>query len=110
MEYSLQEQTLQLLRAGVLGLALGLHYDLLRFFRRKRNAPADLWFCLTVLAGLLALALYGGGGQLHLFMLIGALLGACAWFLGPGRAVGPAIASAAVAWAAFRRRTRQKMK
>ena len=104
MEYSLQAQTLQFLRAGALGMALGLHYDLLRFFRRKRNAPADLWFCLTAFLSLLALALYGGAGQLHLFMLVGVLLGACAWFSGPGRFAGPAIASAAEAWAVFRRR------
>ena len=110
MEYSLQAQTLQFLRAGALGLALGLHYDLLRFFRRKRNAPADLWFCLTVFLSLLALALYGGAGQLHLFMLVGVLLGACAWFSGPGRFAGPAIASAAEAWAVFRRRMVRKIK
>ena len=90
MAYSLQAQTLQFLRAGALGLALGLHYDVLRALRwihPRLTVPADLWFCATALLSILALAFFGAEGQVHLFMLVGLFLGGCVWFLGPGRPV-----------------------
>ncbi len=92
MEYPIQAQTLEFLRAGLLGLLLGLHYDLLRLPRKivpKLTWLLDLWFCISVLLSLLALALYGGTGQLQLFMLLGTGLGIAAYFLGPGRLFGP---------------------
>jgi len=42
MEYSLQAQTLQFLRAGALGMALGLHYDLLRFSQEAKRPGGSL--------------------------------------------------------------------
>ena len=110
MEYSLQTQAGQFLCAGAVGIALGLHYDLLRAVRRihpRLTVPADLWFCLTALGAMLALALYGGGGQLHLFMLIGSFLGACVWFAGPGRSVLRFFTAAAGASVRFRQKIKK---
>ena len=92
MEYSLQAQTLQFLRAGALGLALGLHYDVLRALRRihpRLTVPADLWFCATALLSILALAFFGAEGQVHLFMLVGLFSAAAPGFWAPaGRCCG----------------------
>ncbi len=88
MEYALQTQTIQFFLSGALGIALGIHYDFLRAIRqihRRLTVLLDLWFCVTMLGAMLAIALYAGQGQFHLFMFIGTALGAILYFLGPGR-------------------------
>ena len=93
MELPLRLQALQLAAAFALGAALGVVYDLLRALRRRvpaLTAAADALFCLLLLVGLLALALYAGGGLLRLFFFPGIALGAWAYFLTLGRLLLPA--------------------
>ena len=93
MELPLRLQALQLAAAFALGAALGVVYDLLRALRRRvpaLTAAADVLFCLLLLVGLLALALYAGGGLLRLFFFPGIALGAWAYFRTLGRLLLPA--------------------
>lgn len=93
MELPLRLQALQLAAAFALGAALGVVYDLLRALRRRvpaLTAAADALFCLLLLVGLLALALYAGGGLLRLFFFPGIALGAWAYFRTLGRLLLPA--------------------
>lgn len=71
MELPVQRQLLELLRALALGAGFGLLYDLLRPLRLRRWSAAlsDGVWCLAVLTGLQAFALYAGGGRLRLFAL-----------------------------------------
>lgn len=73
----------ELLAAGILGLLLGVCYDLLRPLRRGRvtTALTDLLFCVITTLSLLAFLLYGGRGRLRIFALLGMLAGASLWFL-----------------------------
>ena len=78
MELPVARQAAEFALSGLLGVALGLWYDLLRALRRRwpwLTVLADGLYCLTVLAALLAFALYVGHGMLRLYALLGAGLG-----------------------------------
>ncbi|MBQ3356935.1 MAG: spore cortex biosynthesis protein YabQ [Oscillospiraceae bacterium] len=92
MELSLGLQGRQFLLAAALGLALGLHYDLLRGLRRvfrRLTVVLDLWFALTLLIGSLLFALYVGNGEYRIFMLLGTALGMAVYFLTVSRLILP---------------------
>ena len=79
-----------------LGAALGLLYTLLgavRAVRPRLTALCDGIFGHILLPALLLFALSVGRGEFRLFFYPGILLGAAAWFLGPGRTVGRAAAA-----------------
>ena len=66
MEQPLGLQGSQFLLSVALGVAFGLHYDLLRGLRRNLRALThvlDLWFVLTCLAANLVFALLVGNGE-----------------------------------------------
>ena len=83
MELPVSTQAGELLAAWILGLLLGVSYDLLRPLRRGRitTALTDLLFCLLTTLSLLAFLLYAGRGRLRIFALFGMLAGASIWFL-----------------------------
>lgn len=84
MEQPLWLQGSRFLLAALMGLACGLHYDLLRGLRRNLRwlTPlADLWFVLCWLAGNLLFALRFGDGQFRVSMLVGSLTGSALYFL-----------------------------
>ena len=84
MELPIALQALQFLQGAGLGLAAGLCYDLFRALRRLRRSLTpvlDLLFCLLLFLALLLMILYGGRGELHLFMLLAVGLGMLFWFL-----------------------------
>jgi spore cortex biosynthesis protein YabQ len=84
MQLPVPLQTLQFLLSAVMGIALGVHYDILRVLRGSRKwltQLLDLWFCLTTLLLLLLFALYAGQGQFRLFFFLGTGIGAMLWFL-----------------------------
>jgi len=69
----------------VTGGMLALVYDLLRAVRRKVRglisaALADLFFWIIAGAALFTLGMSAGGGQLRIFMLVFALIGAVLYF------------------------------
>ena len=83
MELPLRLQAAQFAAALLFGLLCGVVYDLLRAPRRRIPAltvPADLLYALFLLLGLLALALYVGGGRLRLFFYPAIALGAALYF------------------------------
>lgn len=71
------QQLLFCLRFGLLGLALGVFYDVLRavrtHFRLRRwgTGLLDVLFCLIGLLGFLLLMLRGTDGRLRLYLLLG---------------------------------------
>lgn len=71
------QQLLFCLRFGLLGVALGVLYDLLRavrtHFRLRRwgTGLLDALFCLLGLVGFLLLMLRGTDGRLRLYLLLG---------------------------------------
>ena len=73
----LAQQGLFCLRFALLGLVLGVFYDLLRAirirFRLKRRGTGllDLLFCLVLLVGFLLLQLRGTDGRLRGYLLVG---------------------------------------
>lgn len=77
----LSQQLLFCLRFAVLGMALGVFYDVLRavrmHFRLRRwgTALLDLLFCLSGLVCFLLLMLRGTDGRLRGFLPLGLLLG-----------------------------------
>lgn len=77
----LQEQLLYCGRFALLGLALGVFYDVLRAirvsFRLRRwgTAMLDVLFCLTALTGFLLMLLQGTDGRLRGFLLFGLATG-----------------------------------
>ena len=77
----LQEQLLYCGRFALLGVALGVFYDVLRAIRirhrlRKRGtAVLDVLFCLTGLVCFLLTMLRGTDGRLRGFLPLGLLLG-----------------------------------
>ncbi|MDR0890391.1 MAG: spore cortex biosynthesis protein YabQ, partial [Oscillospiraceae bacterium] len=78
MEQPLWTQGSQFLLSLPFGLALGLFYDLLRGLRRYARWMTHLLDALFVVNYLLAnllFALYIGGGEFRIFMLLGSLLG-----------------------------------
>lgn len=83
MELPLLLQGSQFLLSALLGLCYGLLYDFLRGLRRSLPGLthlADLLFALCLLACNLLFALYVGGGEYRIFMLLGSALGAAAYF------------------------------
>lgn len=83
MELPLRLQAAQFAAALLFGLLCGVVYDLLRAPRCRIPAltvPADLLYALFLLLGLLALALYVGGGRLRLFFYPAIALGAALYF------------------------------
>lgn len=92
MELPLGLQGRQFLLAAALGLALGLHYDILRGLRRTARpltAVLDLWFALTILISGLLFALYAGNGEYRIFMAVGTACGMTAYFLTLSRLILP---------------------
>ena len=81
----LAQQGLFCLRFALLGLGLGIFYDLLRAlrirFRLKRwgTGLLDLLFCLVLLAGFLLLQLRGTDGRLRGYLLLGLGSGFFLW-------------------------------
>ncbi len=78
MEVALAEQGRRLLSALLLGLGLGLLYDLLRPPRRRfprLGAPLDMLFGLLAGAAAFVFALSAGGGRPGLWELGASLLG-----------------------------------
>lgn len=77
----LREQLLYCLRFGLLGLGLGVLYDLLRavrmHFRLRRwgTAALDALFCILSLICFLLLMLRGTDGRLRFYLLLGLVLG-----------------------------------
>ena len=77
----LQEQLLYCGRFALLGLALGIFYDVLRAIRighrlrRHGTAVLDVLFCLTGLVCFLLTMLRGTDGRLRGFLLFGLLAG-----------------------------------
>jgi len=73
----MSQQLLFCLRFGLLGLALGVFYDVLRavrtHFRLRRwgTGLLDVLFCLAGLLGFLLLMLRGTDGRLRLYLLLG---------------------------------------
>ena len=92
MEQPLWTQGSRFLLAIALGLAGGLHYDLLRGLRRSLRGLTpllDLWFCLCWLAGNLLFALWVGDGRFRVDMLAASLLGTAAYFFSLSRLLLP---------------------
>ena len=81
----LAQQGLFCLRFALLGLGLGIFYDLLRAlrirFRLKRwgTGLLDLLFCMVLLAGFLLLQLRGTDGRLRGYLLLGLGSGFILW-------------------------------
>lgn len=79
MGICVSEQLSLFLRSIVLGISLGLLYDILRALR-KRGGPVwggllDAVYCLTAVGGIF-LFVMAGNGEVRLFILLGALGGA----------------------------------
>ena len=84
MELPLSLQGVQFLLSALVGLAYGIHYDILRGLRRTLPAAKhllDFWFALTFLIGNLLLALYVGNGEYRIFMLLGTALTMVVYFV-----------------------------
>ena len=84
MELPLSLQGVQFLLSALVGLAYGIHYDILRGLRRTLPAAKhllDFWFALTFLIGNLLLALYVGNGEYRIFMLLGPALTMVVYFV-----------------------------
>lgn len=81
MEVVLAQQTQAFLHAAVLGLLLGLLYDVLAFFRRLGGggvfltALLDLLFCLIGAAGFFLLVFGESRGVIRGYLPLGAILG-----------------------------------
>lgn len=85
MELRINTQIAQAAASLAVGLSLGLYYDFLRIFRLRLRADAvtlalDVLFWAGAALALFSLGLGPGEGELRLFMLIGAALGASAYF------------------------------
>lgn len=84
MELPLSLQAVQFLLSALVGLAYGIHYDILRGLHRTLPALKhllDFWFSLSFLIGNLLLALYAGNGEYRIFMLLGTALAMVVYFL-----------------------------
>lgn len=84
MGFVIGEQLRALGASLLLGACLALLYDLLRALRLHRGAlltaVLDGLYCVLAAAAFLAFALRVGGGELRLYMLLGALGGAALFF------------------------------
>ena len=95
MENYVAQQLSALGASALLGAAAGLVYDLLRALRLRRRGNqllthlADTVYVLLIFWGLFHLALTMGAGELRLYMMIGALLGAVLYFWLPSRILRP---------------------
>ena len=84
-EGALAQQTRAFLYAALLGLSLGLFYDILRVLGAGRllTGALDLVFCFVSAAGFFAVTLAFCQGQIRSYGLTGAGLGAVLYFVGP---------------------------
>ena len=95
MGVSLDAQAQDFLASLLLGAALALLYDLLRAIRLRRKASGaltgalDALYCLLLALLSFFFALRIGGGELRLFMLLSALLGAVLYFALLARCLRP---------------------
>lgn len=86
MGVSLPAQVSSLLYSLLLGIAAALLYDLLRAVRMRRkrlrllSEALDVLYCVSLAALCFFFALRIGGGELRIYMLLGALLGAVFYF------------------------------
>jgi spore cortex biosynthesis protein YabQ len=74
MENHISVQLIQFGRSILLGIALGLLYDLFRAFRLRHSRAAGLWdvlYCLTALTFVFLFLLRCTEGQLRFYMLLG---------------------------------------
>lgn len=81
MELPVSLQLRELVWALAAGVGAGLVYSLLGCFRQGRRGAAwtDGLYCLLLLAGLLAFALWAGRGRLRLFALLAMGLSGSLW-------------------------------
>lgn len=93
MGIELSEQLNQFLAAGLLGVGLGVLFDLFRIFRLIFPMPKLMSLCVDILYGMIAgvlsflLFLYTMSGQLRFFALTGELSGFVLYHLTLGRLV-----------------------
>ena len=86
MGVSLPAQVSSLLYSLLLGIAAALLYDLLRAVRMRRkrlrllSEVLDVLYCVFLAALCFFFSLRIGGGELRIYMLLGALLGAVFYF------------------------------
>lgn len=89
MEAVLAEQAQAFLYAALLGMALGLFYDILRVLRltvgagRLLTGLLDFLFCFVCAAGFFALTLVFCQGQVRSYGLAGVGLGGVLYAIGP---------------------------
>ena len=84
MELPVSLQTVQLVLSIVLGIGLGIYYDLLRAVRERLRFLThllDFLFCFGTLIAALLFALYAGFGEFRLFFFVGIGGGLILWFL-----------------------------
>lgn len=86
MGIDLWDQAATFLGAALMGMGVGLVYDLFRTLRRRVRLPLlgpalDLLFWLLVTAGIFLYAVAFGGGRVRIYMVIALFLGAVAYFL-----------------------------
>ena len=107
MENHIPQQAAALAAATGLGVAGAVLYDLLRSVRLRRRRSRLLTHLLDGLYALAAgaltlwLALGMGGGELRLYMVLGAAAGALGWWLWPARLLRPVWDFWAECFAAF---------
>jgi spore cortex biosynthesis protein YabQ len=86
VDISVSNQAAALLGALVMGVAVGLVYDLIRIPRAYIRIPLlgavlDLLFWLAVTAALFLYAIYAGGGEVRIYMAAALFGGALGYFL-----------------------------
>ena len=87
MRISINEQIYMLCESVLLGCLIALSYDLIRVLRRKlctRTKLAlfiDLLYSLSVVITICIFTLVAGEGELHLYMILFAAMGAALYFL-----------------------------
>ena len=92
MENHISQQLFLFLGALLLGAVFGLAYDLLRAVHRKFSRAlvvCDLLFCAVVAAGLIGYTMHSAGGELRLYLALGSVLGAAAYFSTVSAALRP---------------------
>lgn len=93
MFLTLQEQALTVLQSVLLGVGVGLYYDVLRAFRRHVRAGVwltalcDILFWLGLLAALFEFSLVFAPGQNRYYVLAGAAAGGLLYFALPSELV-----------------------
>ena len=95
MENHVLEQLALLARSALLGTAGAALYDMLRSIRLRRRRDRlithllDGLYVVALLLAMGAFVLRLGDGELRLYMLLGTLLGAAAYYLLPAAALRP---------------------